>query len=190
MLLNKILAGASIVIILMVGFSSESHHSSTLVQGAEAAGTVSIAVGPQYDTTDVYVARQDFDRFVASLTATFGGTTTKQGVFTVTPTPSSTMSQLVLTPVGDHSSLRFQDANPLSVWRGAHGLSSQGPGCGCPRSSRNRCGCHRRSLQRRYWAKRHNPVAGWRQYSALVSHHSAILRVSPVCSRKSRLCLR
>ena len=59
-----------------------------------------MAVGPQYDTNHVYVAPQDFDRFVASVLATFGGTATKQGVFTVTPTPSSTMSQLVLTPVG------------------------------------------------------------------------------------------
>ena len=58
-----------------------------------------MAVGPQYDTAHVYVAPEDFDRFVASLLATFGGTTTKQGVFTVTPTQSSTMSQLVVTPV-------------------------------------------------------------------------------------------
>jgi len=112
MLLNKILAGTSIVIILMIGFSSESHQSSTLVQSAEAAGTVSVAVGPQYDTTDVYVAREDFDRFVASLTATFGGTTTKQGVFTVTPTPSSTISQLVLTPVGTISVFGFKTPIP------------------------------------------------------------------------------
>jgi hypothetical protein len=46
--------------------------------------TPDVAVGAQYDTTHVYVAPQDFDRFVASLIATFGGTTTKQGVFTVT----------------------------------------------------------------------------------------------------------
>ncbi len=57
-----------------------------------------VAVAPQYDTTHVYVAPEDFDRFVASLIATFGGTTAKQGVFTVTPTASSTISQLVLTP--------------------------------------------------------------------------------------------
>ena len=62
-----------------------------LVYGAAASQDV--AVSPQYDTTHVYVAPEEFDRFVASLIATFGGTTTKQGVFTVTPTPSSTMSQ-------------------------------------------------------------------------------------------------
>jgi predicted enzyme related to lactoylglutathione lyase len=58
------------------------------------------------------VAPQDFDRFVASLIATFGGTTTKQGVFTVTPTPSSTMSQLVLTPVGSISVFGFKTPVP------------------------------------------------------------------------------
>jgi hypothetical protein len=39
------------------------------------AATQEIAVGPQYDTTHVYVAPKDFDRFVTSLVATFGGTT-------------------------------------------------------------------------------------------------------------------
>ena len=71
-----------------------------------------VAVGPQYDTAHVYVAPEDFDRFVASLVATFGGTTTKQGVFTVTPTPSSTMSQLVLTPAGTVSVFEFKTPIP------------------------------------------------------------------------------
>jgi hypothetical protein len=71
-----------------------------------------VAVGPQYDTTHVYVQPEDFDRFVASLVATFGGTTSKQGVFTVTPTSSSTMSQLVLTPVGTVSVFGFKTPVP------------------------------------------------------------------------------
>src|SRR6266487_2591771 len=71
-----------------------------------------IAVSPQYDTTHVYVDSKDFDRFVASILATFGGTTSKQGVFTVTPTPSSTMSQLVLTPVGTLSVFGFKTPVP------------------------------------------------------------------------------
>ena len=71
-----------------------------------------VAVAPQYDTAHVYVAPEDFDRFVASLIATFGGTTTKQGVFTVTPTQSTTMSQLVLTPVGSVSVFGFKTPIP------------------------------------------------------------------------------
>ena len=79
---------------------------------ASPAAARDIGVGPQYDTTHVYVAPEDFDRFVASLVATFGGTTTKQGVFTVTPTPSSTVSQLVLTPAGSVSVFGFKTAVP------------------------------------------------------------------------------
>jgi hypothetical protein len=71
-----------------------------------------VAVGPQYDTTHVYVPAAEFDRFVSSLLATFGGTASKQGVFTVTPTPSKTMSQLVLTPVGTLSVFGFKTPIP------------------------------------------------------------------------------
>jgi predicted enzyme related to lactoylglutathione lyase len=79
---------------------------------ASRAATPEFAVGPQYDTTHVYVAPQDFDRFVTSLVAAFGGTATKQGVFTVTPTPSSTISQLVLTPAGTVSVFGFKTPIP------------------------------------------------------------------------------
>jgi predicted enzyme related to lactoylglutathione lyase len=74
--------------------------------------TPSVAVAPQYDTTHVYVAPQDFDRLVASIVATFGGTTSPQGVFTVTPTPSQTMSQLVRTPAGTLSVFGFKTPIP------------------------------------------------------------------------------
>ena len=110
--LKKILVGTSVAIFLTIGFTCESQHFKTFAQSAQTAPTPSVAVGPQYDTTHVYVAPEDFDRFVASLIATFGGTTTKQGVFTVTPAPSSTMSQLVLTPVGTVSVFGFKTPIP------------------------------------------------------------------------------
>jgi hypothetical protein len=78
-----------------------------------AAATPDFAVAPQYDSTHVYVAPPDFGRFVASLLATFGGTATKQGVFSVTPTPSSTMSQLVITPAGIFSVFGFKTPIPF-----------------------------------------------------------------------------
>ena len=84
----------------------------TTAQEVAYSATAGVAVSPQYDTTHVYVAPEDFDRFVASLIATFGGTASKQGVFTVTPTPSSTMSQLVLTPVGTVSVFGFKTPVP------------------------------------------------------------------------------
>jgi predicted enzyme related to lactoylglutathione lyase len=112
MRLKKFLAGTSIAIFLTIGLACESQYFSTFAQSLQIAKTTGVAVGPQYDTTHVYVAPQDFDRFVASLIATFGGTTTKQGVFTVTPTPSSTMSQLVMTPVGTVSVFGFKTPVP------------------------------------------------------------------------------
>jgi predicted enzyme related to lactoylglutathione lyase len=84
----------------------------TLTAQITVAQTPEVAVGPQYDTTHVYVAPQDFDKFVTSFLATFGGATTKQGVFTVTPTPSLTMSQLVLTPAGTVSVFGFKTPVP------------------------------------------------------------------------------
>jgi predicted enzyme related to lactoylglutathione lyase len=110
--LKKILAGTSVAIFLTIAFTSDSQHFSTFAHTPRPAETKGIAVAPQYDTTHVYVSPQDFDRFVASLIATFGGTTTKQGVFTVTPTPSSTMSQLVLTPAGSVSVFGFKTPIP------------------------------------------------------------------------------
>src|SRR5215468_11312583 len=76
------------------------------------ASDSNLGVGAQYDTTHVYVQPEDFDKFVASLLATFGGSATKQGVFTVTPTPSKTMSQLVLTPAGSLSVFGFKTPIP------------------------------------------------------------------------------
>ena len=90
--------------------------SAALALAAPAASakvvSADVAVAPQYDTTHVYVAPEDFDRFVASVIATFGGKTSPQGVFTVTPTPSLTMSQLILTPVGSISVFGFKTPIP------------------------------------------------------------------------------
>src|SRR5580700_11684653 len=85
---------------------------ATGTAGIAWAETPAVAVAPQYDTTHVYVAPEDFDRFVASLIATFGGKASKQGVFTVTPTPSLTMSRLVLTPAGTLSVFGFKTPVP------------------------------------------------------------------------------
>jgi predicted enzyme related to lactoylglutathione lyase len=112
MRLNKSIVGTRIALVLTFGLAVGSLHVSAFAQSAQTSETVSVAVGPQYDTTHIYVAPEDFDRFVASLLATFGGTTSKQGVFTVTPTQSSTMSQLVLTPVGTVSVFGFKTPIP------------------------------------------------------------------------------
>ncbi|WP_043751271.1 glyoxalase [Methylobacterium nodulans] len=79
---------------------------------AQAGAEAAVAVAPQYDTTHVYVAPEDVDRFVQSFIATFGGRSTKQVVATVTPTPSSTTSQLIQTPVGTVSLFGFTTPIP------------------------------------------------------------------------------
>jgi hypothetical protein len=102
---------AAVTALLVVGYGPLSFPTPAFAETAKA--TSNVAVGPQYDTTHVYVAPGDFDTFVASLVATFGGTTSKKGVFTVTPTPSKTMSQLVLTPVGTISVFGFETPIPF-----------------------------------------------------------------------------
>src|ERR1700723_247393 len=88
--------------------------AADLAHGATpASASPAVAVGPQYDTTHVYVAPADVDGFVESFLATFGGQSTKQVVATVTPTPSSTTSQLLQTPVGTVSLFGFKTPIPF-----------------------------------------------------------------------------
>src|ERR1700748_2213607 len=110
---SRYLSVTTVAVLLIYGSASLPWLLGTTPPVVHAStSTPSPGVAPQYDTTHVYVSPEDFDRFVASLLATFGGTTSKQGVFTVTPTPSSTMSQLVLTPVGSVSVFGFKTPVP------------------------------------------------------------------------------
>jgi hypothetical protein len=74
--------------------------------------TTNIAVGPQYDSTHVYVAPADLDAFVASFTGTFGGRAGKPIVSTVTPTASSTQFQYLMSPVGTISTFAYTTPIP------------------------------------------------------------------------------
>src|SRR5260370_16288095 len=113
MRITRYLAVTTVAALLSVGTALLSPWPGTPPPVVHAStSTPNPGVAPQYDTTHVYVSPEDFDRFVVSLLATFGGTTTKQGVFTVTPTPSSTMSQLVMTPVGTVSVFGFKTPVP------------------------------------------------------------------------------
>src|ERR1700688_4554286 len=77
-----------------------------------AARAPSLAVGPQYDSTHVYVAPADLDGFTSSLVATFGGTRSRPATFSVTPTPSETTFIFVFTPVGTFSVFGFKTPIP------------------------------------------------------------------------------
>jgi hypothetical protein len=82
------------------------------ITDAPAAAGLSLAVGPQYDTTHVYIAPEEFDRFSDALVATFGGTKSQAAVINITPTPSETMWQAVFTPVGTFSVFGFKTPIP------------------------------------------------------------------------------
>jgi predicted enzyme related to lactoylglutathione lyase len=86
--------------------------SNAIARNVAPASAAQIGVGAQYDTTHVYVAPEDVDKFVASFLATFGGQSTNQVVATVTPTASSTTSQLLQTPVGTVSLFGFKTPIP------------------------------------------------------------------------------
>jgi hypothetical protein len=85
---------------------------------AVAAGPVThpaimdVAVGPQYDSTHVYVAPGDLEAFVTSFVATFGGHASKPVISTVTPTASSTQFQYVMSPVGTLSTFAYSTPIP------------------------------------------------------------------------------
>jgi hypothetical protein len=80
---------------------------------AQDAGSPPLyGVGAQYDSTHVYVAPEDVDKFVTSFLATFGGRSSKQVTTTVTPTPSSTISRILQTPVGIISLFGFKTPIP------------------------------------------------------------------------------
>ena len=71
-----------------------------------------LAVGTQYDSTHVYVTPGSVQAFTASWEATFGGSNTQPVVTDVTPTPSRTVSELVLSPVGTLSVFDYQTPAP------------------------------------------------------------------------------
>lgn len=103
----------SFTILLVAGGVSAALSQQRAETTAHAmSATPAVAVGPQYDSTHVYVAPEDFDRFVSSVLATFGGTASKKVVTHVTPTPSSTFSQLILAPVGTISAFGFTTPVP------------------------------------------------------------------------------
>src|SRR5882672_2619541 len=100
------------ILLVAGGVSAALCQQSAETTERAISSTPDVAVGSQYDTTHVYVAPEDFDRFVSSVLATFGGTTSKKVVTKVTPTPSSTFSQLILTPVGTISAFGFTTPVP------------------------------------------------------------------------------
>jgi hypothetical protein len=98
---TRVLGASAVAVAAALGVlaASPAAHGTTRAP-YETTGSASVGVGPQYDDTHVYVQPDQVSAFVASWEATFGGTNTPPGVLQVTPTPSTTMSELVHSPVG------------------------------------------------------------------------------------------
>lgn len=86
---------------------------ATSTSHAQTPPAAVVAVGPQYDTTHVYVAPADLDAFVSSFVSTFGGKPSKRSVANVLPVPSSTQMQYLLTPAGALSIFAYQTPIPF-----------------------------------------------------------------------------
>ncbi|MEU8760079.1 glyoxalase [Streptomyces sp. NPDC048659] len=99
--------------LMVVGVLGGGAPSSAREEKAVAVAAPSPAVGPQYDTTYVYVSPGSVDAFAASWGATFGGTHTAKVLTHVTPTPSTTESELVFSPVGTLSVFDFKTPVPF-----------------------------------------------------------------------------
>ncbi len=90
---------------LPLAADANSQSSAALAEG--------VAVGPQYDSTRVYVAPANLEAFVSSFVAVFGGQASKRSVPNVLPVPSSAEFQYVWTPVGTLSVFAFHTPVPF-----------------------------------------------------------------------------
>lgn len=102
----------SLVLAAVLGLGAASLATIAPLEARTAQAIPEVAVGSQYDTTHVYVDPTEVGHFVQSFLATFGGQSTRQVVVTVTPTPSTTTSQLLQTPVGTVSLFGFKTPIP------------------------------------------------------------------------------
>jgi len=102
----------NLVLAAVLGLGAASLATIAPLEARTAQAIPEVAVGSQYDTTHVYVDPTEVAPFVRSFLATFGGHSTKQVVATVTPTPSSTTSQLLQTPVGTVSLFGYKTPVP------------------------------------------------------------------------------
>jgi hypothetical protein len=75
---------------------------------APAGTTAEVAVGPQYDTTHVYIKdASQYDAFITAFTVTFGGKASPRITANVMPVDSNTLAQYVWSPAGTLSTFAF-----------------------------------------------------------------------------------
>jgi predicted enzyme related to lactoylglutathione lyase len=102
--------GWSTLLTILLVFSLSA--SANGVQSTPAQSP-DVAVGPQYDSTHVYVSLADIDALIKSFTATFGGQPSKRISTNVLPVPSTTEFQYLWTPNGTLSVFAFETPIPF-----------------------------------------------------------------------------
>ena len=142
-----------------------------------APPVASVAVGPQYDLTHVYVAPDDVAPFVASFIATFGGRASKPAEVKVTPTESLTISRVVSSPVGFVSVFGFKTpiSYPFGEERTGYLVTDMDAAVGRPSGRRRN---RRVALPRRDRPRRHHPLARRGRYADLLAQCDAVLRAA------------
>lgn len=106
------IAAAAACIVTAALVLAPSHSTRAQSQATSPPNGPVIPVGPQYDSTHVYLATADFDAFVKSFIATFGGTASQRTTYNVLSVPSSTQFQSVVSPGGVLSIFAFQTPIP------------------------------------------------------------------------------
>lgn len=139
---------------------------------ATPALPASVAVGPQYDSTHVYVAPGDLDAFINSFVATFGGQPSKRSVTNVLPVPSRTEFQYLWTSVGTLSVFAFQTPIPVPLRPGAHGIPGYRHGPSDQGRSFGRSRSHRSTIQGCYRTGCRHPVAGRSENATVLALHA------------------
>src|SRR5580698_2631171 len=98
MRISRFFAMTAAAVLLTAGNAQLSMLPGAAPAFADAiVATPNVAVGPQYDSTHVYIAPRDLEAFVNSFSATFGGRPSKPSVTNVLPVPSSSEFQFLLT---------------------------------------------------------------------------------------------
>jgi hypothetical protein len=115
-------AVAAAIAVPAISYAQKGAASAKTQTTAQLGADAHLAVGPQYDSTHVYVTPGSEAAFAASWEATFGGTNSTPVLTDVTPTPSQTESEIILSPVGTLSVFDFKTPIPYPVGSERGGL--------------------------------------------------------------------
>ena len=186
---NKIIVGTCVALVLTLGLAVGSLHVSAFAQSAQTAETVSVAVGPQYDTTHVYVAPGRFRSLRRELDCDIWRHNDQAGSLHSNSDPEQHHVATGPDTRGLGIGFRLQDADPVSVWLGAYRLSGHGHGRSGPRRQGHWRRRLRRSLQRSDRSRRDHSMARWCEHAIVLAHHCAVLYPAPDNPGESGLCV-